>query len=76
MNSTRDVWEECFNQYGALYHGTRRLLRHAAASKLVEQGLDEVGSSDVNHKLFQMWQVANKDWNKAILNEVDSINNL
>ena len=72
MNSTKDVWVECFNQYGTLYHGTRKLLRQVAASRLVEKGFDEVGSSDVNHELFQMWHSANKDWNKAIINEVNN----
>ena len=66
-----EIWEECFSQYRLLGSITQNILRNCAAEHLVNRGFEEVGSSDVNHELFAMWETASKNWQKAILAEVD-----
>lgn len=67
-----ETWTECFSQYRLLGGLTQAMLRKWAADFLVERGFDEIGSSDINHGLFGMWEAAGGDWQKAILCEVDA----
>jgi hypothetical protein len=67
-----ETWNECFSQYRLLGGLTQAMLRKWAADFLVERGFDEIGSSDINHSLFGMWEAAGGDWQKAILCEVDA----
>jgi hypothetical protein len=66
-----ETWNECFSQFNLLGGLTQNMLRKWAADFLVERGFDEIGSSDINHSLFGMWEAADGDWQKAILIEVD-----
>jgi len=66
-----ETWNECFSQFNLLGGLTQNMLRKWAADFLVERGFDEIGSSDINHSLFGMWEAADGDWQKAILVEVD-----
>lgn len=66
-----ETWEECFSQFRLLGGLTQSMLRKWAADFLVERGFNEIGSSDINHSLFGMWEAAGGDWQKAILIEVD-----
>ena len=75
MNNTTtidDTWTECFSQYRLLGPMMKNILRNSAVNRLVEHGFEEVGSSDVNHELFAMWQCAKNDWQQAALTEVDN----
>lgn len=76
MNTTtfQETWEEAFSQYRLLGPLMKNILRNAAKKSLVGQGFEEVGTSDVNHELFHMWQIANFDWQQVALNEVDKVN--
>ena len=67
-----ESWEECFSQFNLLGSLTQNLLRNWAADFLISRGFDEIGSSDINHSLYGMWEAANGDWQKAILREVDA----
>ena len=69
---TIDYWTICFDQFNEQSDLARQVLRRCAAEHLVERGFNEVGSSDVNHELFAMWQIANKDWHQAFMDEVDA----
>lgn len=64
-------WKQCFEQYQALALGTRQILRSCAVTRLVKSGVDEIGSSDLNHELFAMWRTGEEDWYQAIINEVN-----
>ena len=66
-----ETWNECFSQFNLLGGLTQNMLRKWAADFLVERGFDEIGSSDINHSLFGMWEAADGDWQKEILIEVD-----
>lgn len=70
--SFQEVWTEAFSQYRLLGPLMKNILRNAATNRLVERGFEEVGTSDVNHELFHMWEIANYDWQKAALIEVDN----
>ena len=74
MNHTpfQNAWTEAFSQYRLLGPLMKNILRNAATNRLIEKGFEEVGSSDVNHELFHMWEIANYDWQKAVLIEVDN----
>jgi hypothetical protein len=47
-------------------------MRSYASMVLVEEGAQEVGSSDINHQLYSMWKQCNENWSEAIL---DAVNN-
>ena len=66
-----ETWNECFSQFNLLGGLTQNMLRKWAADFLVERGFEEIGSSDINHSLFGMWEAAGGDWQNAILVEVD-----
>lgn len=66
-----ETWNECFSQFNLLGSLTQNLLRKWAADFLVRRGFEEIGSSDINHSLFGMWEAAGGNWQKAILIEVD-----
>jgi hypothetical protein len=50
----------------------QRILRSVASEQLVDGGAEEVGSSDVNHQLFYMYSSAGRDWQRAIIDHVNS----
>ena len=64
-------WNECFELYGLLSPDLKMGLRNCAAQRLVSNGADEVGSSDINHELYSMWTAADGYWHQAIINEVN-----
>ena len=65
VTSFEDTWANAFTQYLYLGDMMKNILRNSATRRLVNRGFEEVGSSDVNHELFAMWQSANYDWQKA-----------
>ncbi len=65
-------WTLCFDQLDAQSGVTRQILRRSAAQRLVDRGFEEVGSSDINHELFAMWQEADQCWQTAMINEVNA----
>ena len=69
MNNNK--WTECFELYNILSPDLKQILRKCAADRLIQSGAEEVGSSDVNHELFNMWTNAEGYWHQAILNEVN-----
>ena len=70
-NTTIDTWKICFDQYNKLGDMTRTILRNSAVNRLVSHGFEEVGSSDVNHELFAMWNGSKGDWQQAVVTEVN-----
>ena len=68
----QEAWTIAFSQYKLLGPLMKTILRNAATNRLIEKGFEEVGTSDVNHELFHMWEIANYDWQKAALIEVDN----
>ncbi len=62
-----DKWTQCFKQFRTLSFETQQCMRSYAAMVLVEEGAQEVGSSDVNHQLFAMWEQCNENWSEVIL---------
>ena len=67
----QEIWEECFSQFRLLGGLMQTILRNSATKRLVASGFEEVGSSDINHELFAMWNGSNGDWQKAALVEID-----
>lgn len=66
--NTKQRWDDCFNQFKLLEDNTKLQLRRIAAEVLIKDGFEEVGSSDINHSLFSMWQVCSCDWVKVTQN--------
>jgi hypothetical protein len=62
-----DKWTQCFEQFRKLSFGAQQCMRSYASMVLVEEGAEEVGSSDVNHQLFAMWEQCNENWSEVIL---------
>ena len=69
MNNNK--WTECFELYNILSPDLRMVLRKCAAERLINNGAEEVGSSDINHELVSMWTAADGFWHLAIINEVN-----
>lgn len=53
-NLLENDWDAIMAQYNALPFEQRQQLRRAAADKLVADGAEEVGTSDVNHQIYVM----------------------
>lgn len=64
-------WQTCFDQFKQMGKTTQQIMRNCAIVRLIENGAEEVGSSDVSHSLFAMWEQAGNDWQKAIVAEVN-----
>jgi len=67
MNNT---FEEAMGSFKLRSPEMQRILRRVAAERLVRQGFEEVGSSDVNGELANMFTEVNGDWDQIILAEV------
>ena len=68
--STND-WPTFIEQFNKLGDLTRTILRNSATNRLIEDGFEEIGSSDISHELYAMWKHADKDFSKAVINEVN-----
>lgn len=62
-------WDQCFNQYRSLSALSRQILRNCATTKLIEDGFEEVGSSDISCVLYDMWKASDRDWPTTILQQ-------
>ena len=67
-----DNWALCFEQYNGMSEMARHILRRCAADRLSAAGLDEIGSSDINHELYAMWRQSDQDWYQAIIDEAEA----
>lgn len=70
MNITYDQFQESFQ---ALQSGTRQILRQCARAHLNNNRGYDIGSSDINAELYNMWIASNRNWNEAVVNEVNSM---
>ena len=68
--STND-WPTFIEQFNKLGDLSRTILRNSATNRLIEDGFEEIGSSDISHELYAMWKHADKDFSKAAINEVN-----
>jgi hypothetical protein len=71
-NTFEQDWKQCFSQFKELDGQSQQILRRTAADQLIDQGFDEVGSSDVSASLFSMWKSGNKNWNESFMNAFES----
>lgn len=69
MNLNNNDWATCFESFHLLSLDVRQVLRRCAAEHLVERGCEEVGSSDISHELFAMWNGCERNWEKVMLEE-------
>jgi hypothetical protein len=60
------TWEEAFGAFNKLPHEIKRALRSNCASLMEEEGCNEIGSSDINHKLFSLYKQNNNSWQAVI----------
>lgn len=72
VTATAEAFAECFSQFRLLGPITQNMLRTCACDRLLQLEFNEIGSSDINCELFNMWDSAGGDWQKAILFEVDN----
>jgi hypothetical protein len=64
-------WDKCFTEFKALDRMVQMGLRQCASDRLSQDGFEEIGSSDINHQLFAMWDNA-KSWEEAIEIELEN----
>jgi hypothetical protein len=62
----RNEWDEAFEAYNKLPKDIKLALRHNCADLMEQEGWDEIGSSDINHKLFSLYKMNNKSWQAVI----------
>lgn len=65
--SHEEKWDEAMNWWKSHSTILQQAIRRTASDKLVEQGAEEVGSSDVNHAVFQMYQEYKSSGNPDIV---------
>jgi hypothetical protein len=73
---TEARWKKAMDWWKTNPHST--LIRKVACDKMIQRGCEEIGSSDVNHEVYSMWQ----EWERskdqyptALLYLVDYANN-
>lgn len=49
-------WDEAMAWWKSYSVTLQQAIRRIASDKLVEEGAEEVGSSDVNHKVYHIYQ--------------------
>ena len=70
-NAFETSWKQCFSEYKLLSQALQQILRSCSVQHLIDRGCEEVGSSDVSHELFSMWNCSEKNWEKVVINEVN-----
>lgn len=66
-NTFEQGWKKAFAEYNTLPLEMKQGLRQIAVDKLLENGAEEIGSSDVNHALFGLWNTHNQNWTDVAL---------
>lgn len=57
MEETLEVrWAEAMGWWKSQTEIVQKLIRRIASDKLIEEGAEEVGSSDVNHSVYALYQ--------------------
>jgi len=64
MKKTKMSWDEAMDIWEKLPKDQHFLLRRAAVRQMVERGCEEVGTSDVNHEVYDL--VSHGDHMQAI----------
>ena len=54
-NTTKRTFEEVMNEYKALEKGMQQMVRNTAVMELKEFGFEEIGSSDVNCQVVDLY---------------------
>ena len=62
----RNEWDEAFEAFNELPHLIKMSLRRNCADLMEQEGYAEIGSSDINHKLFALYKQNNKSWQAVI----------
>lgn len=60
-------WNEAMNWWNGHSVKLQQIIRNIASNKLVEGGAEEVGSSDVNHAVYAMYQEYKRAGNPDII---------
>lgn len=67
-----DLWKVAFDKFIQLSPLAKGSLKNYASRRMVDRGSQEVGSSDINHELFALYNMNNKSWTDTILFCVDN----
>lgn len=66
-------WDTAFGQFNNLNPELRLALHRNTADLMVEEGAEEIGSSDINHRLYALYRENNKSWQAVIAFFLDYI---
>lgn len=66
-------WDEAFKAFNDLPKDIKLALRRNCADLMEQEGCEEIGSSDINHKLFSLYKMNNKSWQAVIAFFLDYI---
>lgn len=61
-------WTKAMDWWRSQSETMQRVIRTAATNKLIERGAEEVGSSDVNHAVYAMYQTYIRSGCEDIIN--------
>lgn len=73
MSTTITSWDVAFEEFNNLPKDIKLALRHNCADLMEEEGAEEIGSSDINHRLFALYKENNKSWQAVIAFFLDYI---
>jgi len=73
-NNINDSWNACFESYNTLSFGFKYMIRRLASQALIDQGAEEVGSSDTNHQIYSDWKSNSCNWDNVVDYYLSSIN--
>jgi len=67
IETRNELWGNCFEQYNTLQEPTKLFLRSIAIKSLNYRWPEhEIGTSDVNMELYNMWFENDLNWNQTL----------
>jgi hypothetical protein len=66
-------WEVCFAEFFQLSPIMRNAIRRGISALMIQEGAQEVGSSDLNHLIFAAYRSNGGDWQAVLVELVNSL---
>lgn len=64
--NTAITWDEAFEAFNRLPGPIKYSIRRSTVDLMLEEDCEEIGSSDVNHRMFDLYKTNNNSWQAVI----------
>lgn len=63
---TTITWDKAFEDFNRLPGPIKYSIRQSTVDLMLEEDCEEIGSSDVNHRMFDLYKTNNNSWQAVI----------